>query len=412
MTKQGTFSGEDFGEDTRTLMDRLQGVKDDLRATQENFISRERAYQLRIEELEVALLDKRQAKIGWMKSHPKISKLKNMQSQILSNVALVQDRFSRVMQEQERDLLRAFQARLLDVQAELEMQKSKQDDGAVAYIELSKLKEYDVEKEKVRADLKERQNQALLQGNNRLKSQFTSREEDRNFLVLQINAARQDNARLRAEHEEHDTERGTLESELQDLRARITENGHGSPHRIPRSKFQSSAQALQAKIDQEERYKEVNQRLRKLLAEERHALQQVRQNFNNEVSARTDMEMLLRGCWEEVSVEGEKRLEAFSKYTNKKMKVIEDDADQQARDRERVLELLLSKEQVVNLIYSKSNAVAKGHFTQAPGSPSSGMEGMAVGLMDLDADDGGPSSKSIELPSPNTSSKLPPLKAK
>ncbi|KAJ1428079.1 hypothetical protein B484DRAFT_306310, partial [Ochromonadaceae sp. CCMP2298] len=128
--------------------------------------------------------------IGWMKSHPKISKLKNMQSQILSNVALVQDRFSRVMQEQERDLLRAFQARLLDVQAELEMQKSKQDDGAVAYIELSKLKEYDVEKEKVRADLKERQNQALLQGNNRLKSQFTSREEDRNFLVLQINAAR------------------------------------------------------------------------------------------------------------------------------------------------------------------------------------------------------------------------------
>jgi hypothetical protein len=228
-SKSGNYaSSTDFGDDARTLMERLQSVKDDLRATQENFISRERAYQLRIEELEVALLKKRQAKIGWMKSHPKISKLKSMQSQILSNVALVQDRFSRVMQEQEHDLLRAFQARLLDVQAQLEMQKSKQDDGAVAYIELSKVKEYDVEKEKVRADLKERQNQALLQGNNRLKNQFTSREEDRNFLVLQINAARQDNARLRAEHEEHDVERGKLEAEVRYLHTSIRAYEHTS----------------------------------------------------------------------------------------------------------------------------------------------------------------------------------------
>ena len=201
-------------EDTKSLHDKLFRIKDELRVTQENFISRERAYKLRIEELEEESYRKRQEKTGWMKSDPKICQLKAMQSQILSNVAIVQDRFSRIIQEQEKDLLKAFQARLLDVQAELESQKSKKDDGASAYIELSKAKEYDVEREKVKADQRERQNQALLQSNNRLKSQFASREEDRNYLVMQINSARNDNTRLKMEFAELEKEQARLQEQV------------------------------------------------------------------------------------------------------------------------------------------------------------------------------------------------------
>lgn len=42
--------------------------------------------------------------------------LKNMHQQILHNVEMVQDRSSKILQEQEKDLLRAFRARLFDVQ--------------------------------------------------------------------------------------------------------------------------------------------------------------------------------------------------------------------------------------------------------------------------------------------------------
>jgi len=42
--------------------------------------------------------------------------LKNMHKQILHNVEMVQDRSSKILQEQEKDLLRAFRARLFDVQ--------------------------------------------------------------------------------------------------------------------------------------------------------------------------------------------------------------------------------------------------------------------------------------------------------
>ena len=46
--------------------------------------------------------------------------------------------------------------------------------------------------------------------------------------------------------------------------------------------------------DMDERYKEINKRLRRLLAEERKSLQQVRQNYAVELNARTEMELLLR----------------------------------------------------------------------------------------------------------------------
>ena len=52
-----------------------------------------------------------------------------------------------------------------------------------------------------------------------------------------------------------------------------------------------------------DRYKEANTRLRKVLADERRSLQQVRHNYAQELKARTEMEILLRGCVEDVRKE-------------------------------------------------------------------------------------------------------------
>merc|ERR1711871_1366943 len=109
--------------------------------------------------------------------------LKNRHRFILSNIEMVQDRTAKVLQEQERDLLRAFRARLFDVQTELEKEKSKKEDGASAWMERSRQLEAELEWTKEVADRLERTNQALLQENNRLKSQFKSQEEDRAFLI-------------------------------------------------------------------------------------------------------------------------------------------------------------------------------------------------------------------------------------
>jgi chromosome segregation ATPase len=199
---------------SNSLVTKVSFLEKDLERRQESYVARERAYKTRIQELEEELSFVRQTKTGWMKSDGKMSKLKSMQGQIMKNVELVQDRTSRVLQEQERDLLRAFRARLFDVQTELEKEKSKKEDGAGAWIERSRKLESEVEWAKEVADRLERVNQALLTENTRLKSQFNSQEEDRNFLIAQLVGVKKENAQLKAEYSAIGLENETLENQV------------------------------------------------------------------------------------------------------------------------------------------------------------------------------------------------------
>ena len=56
--------------------------------------------------------------------------LRRHHASIMRGVGQVQDRTSHILQEQERDLLRAFRARLFDVQSELEKERNRSDDGS------------------------------------------------------------------------------------------------------------------------------------------------------------------------------------------------------------------------------------------------------------------------------------------
>ena len=302
---QGEAANSDDAGNSLSLHAKISYLEKDVERRQESYISRERAYKVRIDELEEELTSHKQMKTGWMNSDTKISKLKEMQNKILNNVELVQDRTARIMQEQERDLLRAFRARLFDVQTELEKEKSKKDDGAAAWIEKSRQLESEVEWAKEVADRLERVNQSLLQENARLKSQFSSQEEDRNFLIKQLVSVKKDNAKLRAEYNEIELEREEL------LKSQP------EPDDIGMMMMKGSGNVVEAKIaESEEKFKEVNVRLRRLLAEERKNLQQVRQNYANELRSRTEMEMLLRNCVEDVRKEIARRHLETTQFNN------------------------------------------------------------------------------------------------
>ena len=76
-----------------------------------------------------------------------------------------------IITEQERDLLRAFRARLFDVQAELEREKNRTDNGSSYWIEKNSALEKDLDWAKEMADKLERVNRSLTQDNERLKKQ-------------------------------------------------------------------------------------------------------------------------------------------------------------------------------------------------------------------------------------------------
>lgn len=111
----------------------------------------------------------------------------------------------------------------------------------------------------------------------------------------------------------------------------------------------------------DERYKEINTRLRRLLADERKALQTVRLNYSTELRCRTEMEMLLRQCVDDVRKEISVR--TFSTPSRAGSRPGSSGASATPgpssssftqADRERALELLLSQERVISLVYSKT----------------------------------------------------------
>jgi hypothetical protein len=392
-----------------SLLTKISTLEKDLERRQESYVSRERAYKTRIDELEEELLNQRQTKTGWMKDDNKMKHLKNMQQSIVNNVELVQDRTSRILQEQERDLVRAFRARLFDVQSELEKEKSKKEDGAGAWIERCRQLEAEVEWAKEVADRLERVNQSLLQENNRIKSQFAGQEEDRNFLIEQLVSVKKDNARLRSEYEQ-------LELQYESLKNHSTDESMKRDSANTSNIVNIKKNENQNKSDTEDRYKEVNIRIRKILAEERKSLQQVRQNYAQELKTRTEMEMLLRQCVDDVRKEIARRHMESSQFSqgtdlakmyHRQPGLIPVEEFTQ-EDRERALELLLSQERVVTLLYTKafpiSNLGTKGGNMKS----LNGIDSEDITNVSFNDQDVSESKRSIMNSSrPNTTSKLP-----
>lgn len=290
MNKATLGASKRGGDDVGFLRSEVSRLESDLKRRQENYILRERAHLTKIEELEEEIQNFKKAKAGWMDSDDKTHKLKAYQQQILDNVELVQERTGKILQEQERDLLRAFRARLFDIQSELERERNKKDEGADVWVERGRQLEAELEWSKEVSDRLERINQSLTLENNRLKSQYKSQEDDRNFMIKELVMVKKENAKFKVEFT-------ALEQENQQMRDKIK---HLEDSNTKRELLADVNTKHKVDNNSEERYKELNGRLQRMLNEERKHLHQVRQNYALELKSRTEMELLLRQCVDDV----------------------------------------------------------------------------------------------------------------
>jgi hypothetical protein len=188
-------------------------------------------------------------------------------------------------------------------------------------------------------DLCSPQRYPLPAENSRLKTQFRTQEEDREYLIKQLVAAKKDNARLRQELNRSREEAAAASAQLED--ARLSQQvdrlglsfggaagggGHAGMAaggalpavtdedalRIAEAAATGASLAVTtvggalAPLD-EARYKEVIHRLKKLLDAERRSAKQARAALTAEVASRTEAEMFLRAAVEEAKGELESR---------------------------------------------------------------------------------------------------------
>uniref|UniRef100_K3X1U5 Cilia- and flagella-associated protein 157 n=1 Tax=Globisporangium ultimum (strain ATCC 200006 / CBS 805.95 / DAOM BR144) TaxID=431595 RepID=K3X1U5_GLOUD len=408
-TTSGAFDDKGESPDQKDVAAQLQ---EELNRRQESYVRRERQYKVRISELEAQLSESRAKKGKEGSLDASMEEIRQMHRNIIESVDQVQDRTSKILQEQEKDLLRAFRARLYSVQEELESEKNKTDDGASAWIEKSKQLETEVEWTKELADRLDRLNQSLTRENQRLKTQFTTQENDREFLVKQLVSVKKDNVRLRNEYE-------ALQRQLEQLRDE-TEHGDAlhqlQPHSsmgvaamfsastsaLPKmgaggggglsfgassilhrpntavSGLSTSAVASMTTLPEaDNRYKEIIKRLKRLLEVERRNLQQVRTSYKQELQNRTELELLLKECIQdvrnEISHHGQLPMVAGNNNSNSSIRKPGGappqsgassplvDARLGAVERQRVVEKLLAKERLLQLLSAKAFPLRAPH---------------------------------------------------
>jgi DNA repair exonuclease SbcCD ATPase subunit len=190
------------GEDSLSLITKISRLEKDLERRKESYVGREEAYKDRVTALEEELAAQNRGILQPKKTDSKLHELKAIQAEILESVELVQDRTARIMQEQERDLLRSFRARLFDVQTELEKEKSKKDDGLAAWRERFTQLEAELDWATEVSQRLDKVNATLTEENNELKLKFASQEQDRNLFIELLVSLKKDNALWRSKNAE------------------------------------------------------------------------------------------------------------------------------------------------------------------------------------------------------------------
>ena len=214
----------------------------------------------------------------------------------------------------------------------------------------------------------ERKNTRTSKEATRLKAQLKSHEGDRELLVRQMLTLKKENARLKRSLERPASAGvggGASASPTDPLNA--TAPGKLGGEEGLKLSLDAADEELTTgqrlkemtarQVDAEARYREVVARLKRLLGTERRNLRSVRQAHAKELESRTELEGLLRACVDDVRKDISSQRAAPPEAARGGMA---------ASDRERVLELLLSQERVVTLLYDRT-------FPERPADATAGL---------------------------------------
>jgi hypothetical protein len=249
------------------------------------------------------------------KEETHLDMLRDLHSNILDSIGKVQTKTSGILKAQERDLIRAFRARLADVTDELEKERKKNESGSVEWVQ--RCRKLTEELEWLR-DLTEKltsENKSYLKDNKRFKRQLKTQEEDREFLIKQLVTVKKENARLRHTYETitgQQAEQAAAEASSEYKRPASGASRQSTP--MGRGRPRSGAGAspgveeddeeeeeLEApQVDREGQYKRAIDKLKRQVEDAGGRTRQLRTAYTQKVAQRTELQNFLKRCIEDV----------------------------------------------------------------------------------------------------------------
>eukprot|EP00392_Amoebophrya_sp_AT5.2_P003033 g3038.t1 len=288
-----------------------------------------------------------------------MSVIRNMQDSVIQGIDGIQDNTSKVLQEQEKDLMRSFRARLQDLSKELENQKAAKVGNYSAELQARHQRVLqELQSSQELAAVFDKKNQQFIAENQKLQDIIKTREDDRHALLKELVNAKKENTKLKVD----------LDQSQQRLKDMPTSAGEGAPldkhtdknaPKNDRSKFLASTK--NKAYERELAHREAISKLQRMLDAEKLQVRMLKETQAEMLHSRTELEMLLRQCLDDVKLEiAKKQLESQGGTAAAR----KSQPDPAASDislhelgqpaRERVLELLLSQQRVVQLLYDKT----------------------------------------------------------
>uniref|UniRef100_A0A6V0IIT3 Uncharacterized protein n=1 Tax=Zooxanthella nutricula TaxID=1333877 RepID=A0A6V0IIT3_9DINO len=294
--------------------------------------------------------------------------IRNMHKSVVGGLECVQTNTAKILQEQEKDLMRAFRSRLQEVSQEQELQKSKKGEQSSKQTEELRKVVGSLHATQELAQQYHEQNKELQAEKARLAEKLKAREDDTNALYKELYSAKKEVSRLKALWKDE----GGADDGAQGAGQAAVSEAASAPRRTSISKRQIEQARLQQthnkQYEREIQYRETITKMKRMVESEKRTSHELKQQLTDLVQERSELEVLLRQCLEDVKAEILRhRAEAGSAPPSAAADgavpgvVVPGQAiaamsvsDLTSQDRERVLELLLSQQRVVQLLYNKT----------------------------------------------------------
>lgn len=323
------------------------------------FMKRETQTKNKIESLEKRINDGPEVD----EHSQRMSVISNMHSSVVAGLECIQNNTAKILQDQEKDLMRAFRARLQEVSKDLEAQRSRKGEDSTQLLQRHRRVVSELHEAQELASTFDKKNQQLVAENQKLQEKLRTREDDRQALLRELVLSKKEVARLKAQQKEGPPGSSSLEGTA-DVGQATTPEAEAKPMARSISQRQIDQARMQQtrnrQYEAEVQYRETIAKLKRLLEAERKSARTLKQQQNEMLQARTELEVFLRQCLDDVKCEitrhrlqdsqeagvalpgGDRPPTAMSVH------------ELTSQDRERVLELLLSQQRVVQLLYSKT----------------------------------------------------------
>merc|ERR1719201_294633 len=172
-----------------------QSLEDQFKYRIAHFVKRETQTKNKIESLERRLNDG----TDHDEHVQRMAVIENMHKSVVAGLECIQNNTAKILQDQERDLMRAFRARLQEVSKDLEAQRSRKGEHSTELQARHRRVVAELHEAQELAQTFDRKNQQLAAENQKLLEKLRTREDDRQALLRELVLARKECARLKAQ---------------------------------------------------------------------------------------------------------------------------------------------------------------------------------------------------------------------